>query len=550
MDQIRRIGQVLFGTILFGLVFYLPIQAEEVEPTGVETVEVAEQTETEPMVEPEEPEVEPISEPEPEVLNGWQEENTKYYIDGMAVDGVQTIDKDVYYFENETLNPYTGFVKNTNNKWIFVRDGKSDWTFTGVAKSKENGKWYHADKGVLNWNFTGISKSVENGKWYFSRKGALDWSFTGVAKSVENGKWYHARKGVLDWNFTGVSKSVENGRWYHSKNGRLDWSFTGISKSVENGKWYFSRKGALDWNFTGVAKSIQNGKWYHVKKGCLDWKYTGLGKSVENGKLYYCKNGSLDWNKTGYYLDNNGNVYRIKNGRASYHSNLRKDIQAIFNQVFGNNKNVAAGLYDLTNGMKLEINNAKMPSASVIKLYIAGAVYEKFGNVSASVESNLSAMLLYSDNNAANALITLLGNGNPQKGFSVVNQYCSKHGYSKTHLGRMLLAPNYYDDNYTSVGDCGKFVGDVYAGRIAGAGKILNYMKHQHFRTKIPAGIPQGILVGNKTGEVAGVENDVAIIYGRGRTYVLSVMSKGVASSASAQAAIREFSRRVYYYWN
>ena len=305
----------------------LPAFAQEVEPSDLNDAEIVEEVkpqeseelEAEPTVEPEEPEVEPISEPEPEVLNGWQEENTKYYIDGKAVNGVQTIDKDVYYFENETLNPYTGFVKNTDNRWIFVRDGKSDWTFTGVAKSKENGKWYHADKGVLNWNFTGISKSVENGKWYFSRKGALDWSFTGVAKSVENGKWYHARKGALDWNFTGVSKSVENGRWYHSKNGRLDWSFTGISKSIENGKWYFSRKGALDWNFTGVAKSIQNGKWYYARKGALDWKYTGLGKSVENGKLYYCKNGSLDWKYTNVWQQGN-NIYFVKKGAVRYGS--------------------------------------------------------------------------------------------------------------------------------------------------------------------------------------------------------------------------------------
>ena len=127
MGQMRKVGQLLFGTILFGLVFYLPIQAEEIQET--ENSEIVEQTETEPMVEPEEPEVEPISEPEPVVLNGWQENNTKYYVDGMAVDGVQTIDKDVYYFENETLNPYTGFVKNTDNRWIFVRNGKSDWNF-------------------------------------------------------------------------------------------------------------------------------------------------------------------------------------------------------------------------------------------------------------------------------------------------------------------------------------------------------------------------------------------------------------------------------------
>lgn len=205
-----------------------------------------------------------------EVINGWQNNHTQYYIDGVAVNGMQKINGDYYLFSDNKLDTsFVGLAQDQNNKkWYFLRNGQSDWTFTGVSKSVENGRWYHANKGQLDWGFTGFSKSVENNRWYFSRKGCLDWNFTGVAKSVENGRWYHGKGGCLDWNFTGLSKSVENNNWYHSKKGSLDWSYTGVSKSVENNRYYYAKNGKLDWSYTGLAKD-SNKNFYYVKNGAV-----------------------------------------------------------------------------------------------------------------------------------------------------------------------------------------------------------------------------------------------------------------------------------------
>ena len=63
-------------------------------------------------------------------------------------------------------------------------------------------------------------------------------------------------------------------------------------------------------------------------------------------------------------------------------------------------------------------------------------------------------------------------------------------------------------------------------------------------RTKIPAGVPSGVKVANKTGELAAVQNDVAIVFGT-HPYVLAVMSSDI-SSAVAPSQITELSRAVW----
>ena len=50
-------------------------------------------------------------------------------------------------------------------------------------------------------------------------------------------------------------------------------------------------------------------------------------------------------------------------------------------------------------------------------------------------------------------------------------------------------------------------------------------MKEQHIITKIPAGLPEGIESANKTGELSGIENDAAIVWGENTDYILVIMN-------------------------
>ena len=204
------------------------------------------------------------------------------------------------------------------------------------------------------------------------------------------------------------------------------------------------------------------------------------------------------------------------------------------------------------------INDQQMQAASLIKLYIMGAVYENYDQITGqygrdSVDSNLYSMITVSDNDAANTLTTYLGGGDSAAGMQAVNSFCQAHGYGQTHMGRMLLASNENDDNYTSVGDCGHLLQEIYKQDTSGythAADMFNLLKAQTRCNKIPAQLPEGVKTANKTGELDNVENDAGIIYDSKNDVVIVFMSQNLSSAGSAQNTIATLSRTIYDYYN
>lgn len=211
-----------------------------------------------------------------------------------------------------------------------------------------------------------------------------------------------------------------------------------------------------------------------------------------------------------------------------------------------------------------EINAQPMQAASLIKLFIMGAVYENYESLADAygadtLNSYLNPMITVSDNDAANKLVNMLGNGDDAAGMSAVNAFCTSHGYSSTSMGRLLLQSNEYGDNYTSVSDCGHFLKEIYqsnAGTVestlAHTDAMYSLLKMQERRNKIPANLPEGVKVANKTGELDDVENDAGIIYSTAKNIDLVVcfMSQDLTDSGEAQAVIAQDSRLIYGYYN
>lgn len=210
------------------------------------------------------------------------------------------------------------------------------------------------------------------------------------------------------------------------------------------------------------------------------------------------------------------------------------------------------------------INDQQMQAASLIKLFIMGAVYENFDSLcdaygADSVNNYLNPMITASDNDAANALVNMLGYGDDATGMDVVNSFCQAHGYTSTSMGRLLLQDNTYGDNYTSVSDCGHFLKEIYQGNAGTADTTLSHtdamyslLKMQERRNKIPANLPEGVKVANKTGELDDVENDAGIIYStaKGIDLVVCFMSQNLTDSGAAQASIAQDARLIYGYYN
>lgn len=212
----------------------------------------------------------------------------------------------------------------------------------------------------------------------------------------------------------------------------------------------------------------------------------------------------------------------------------------------------------------------KMQSASVIKVFIMAAVYDRMCYPSSPdrlIQANesydgelralLEQMITVSDNDAANQLITRLGEGDFDAGAEIVNEFCRENGYEATSVGRPFLAENPTDDNYTSAGDCTKILTDIYNGTCVGeesSSKMLDILKQQTSTGKIPSGLPDGTVTANKTGEMPEgyglgcIENDMAIIFSEEGDYILTVLSNDLAGkNEEAKQTIRDISTLV---WN
>lgn len=212
-----------------------------------------------------------------------------------------------------------------------------------------------------------------------------------------------------------------------------------------------------------------------------------------------------------------------------------------------------------------------LPAASVIKLLIAMTLVEqaragrfdlhadvalheadrvggsdRFGTAAAGAypaAEMLRAMLSLSDNTASNALLGVAP-------MAECNATASRHGLAKTRIRR-----RFYDwaaqrrglENVTTARESAELLLLLAsaASERTGGGEVARFAMRallaQTDRETIPAALPDRSGIANKTGELPGVRNDVAIVgYGRPGAYAVAVMDRYSAGArSSAIAAIR-----------
>ncbi len=79
------------------------------------------------------------------------------------------------------------------------------------------------------------------------------------------------------------------------------------------------------------------------------------------------------------------------------------------------------------------------------------------------------------------------------------------------------------------------------------AREMQEILARQEFTDMIPAGLPRGTRVANKTGNITRIAHDAAIVYPPGRApYVLVVLTRGFANQDTAKAVGRDVSRAVW----
>jgi beta-lactamase class A len=232
---------------------------------------------------------------------------------------------------------------------------------------------------------------------------------------------------------------------------------------------------------------------------------------------------------------------------------------------------------DLQTGRTIAWNeNQPLPAGSVIKLPIAVSVFEQelAGKIQLEAEVELKAtdkaggsgvlkrvrsgtrltvanllelMLQRSDNTATNILTDLLG-------LEEINGTCRRQGLTATCMPRYIMDLSARDnriENYTSATDMGRLLKSLYAGRILdpeASGQLLEILKGQHVRDRLPRYLPRGVVVAHKTGLMKDACHDVGILYGANHDYVVAVLTTEFGSYAQAKQAIGQIGRAVYLY--
>ena len=196
------------------------------------------------------------------------------------------------------------------------------------------------------------------------------------------------------------------------------------------------------------------------------------------------------------------------------------------------------------------INDSAMAAASLIKLYVFGAVMEDIENGWMDYEEwyePLELMTVYSDNDSCNLLIDAAG------GFDYINDFIKQKGFESTELNRYMLGDR-SAENYTTAKETGELLEQALNGTYVSeeaSDLLLGHLENQYTLSKIPAGVPEGVKTANKTGELEDAEHDAAIVWSPACTYILVVMSNDLTPyNNDGIARICEISKTVYNYIN
>jgi beta-lactamase class A len=232
---------------------------------------------------------------------------------------------------------------------------------------------------------------------------------------------------------------------------------------------------------------------------------------------------------------------------------------------------------DLQTGEAIVWNqNQPLPAASIIKLPIAVSVFEQGqagklrledevvlkatdkaagsgvlkrarSGTRLTVQSLLELMLQRSDNTATNMLTDLLG-------LEEINAACRRQGLATTCMPRYIMDLEARDnriENYTSAADMARLLKGLYGRRVldaAASERLLEILKGQHVRDRLPRYLPPGVVVAHKTGLMKDACHDVGILYGRNHHYVVAVLTTGFGSFTQAKQAIGQIGRAVWQY--
>ena len=175
------------------------------------------------------------------------------------------------------------------------------------------------------------------------------------------------------------------------------------------------------------------------------------------------------------------------------------------------------------------------------------SMYHAVGD-SVTVRELIRHMITRSSNLATNTLIAL---ANPDS----VNAMMRSLGATRMRVLRGVEDEKAFEagqNNTATARDLATLLRALETGRTASpaaTAEMRDVLMAQKFNEKIPAGLPPGVRVAHKTGDITAIAHDAAIVYPNGRApYILVVLTRGIQAEPVADSLIADISRDIYTY--
>lgn len=182
----------------------------------------------------------------------------------------------------------------------------------------------------------------------------------------------------------------------------------------------------------------------------------------------------------------------------------------------------------------------KRGGSGVLKTVSAGAVYTN--------RELLELMIVHSDNTAAELLIRQLG-------YDYLRQTFTKLGLKDTEIhpeGFRLTSRPVEEDNITSPRDMAFLLEKMYQRELVSkeaSDEMLDILKHQKLRDRLPRFLPNGWEIAHKTGLLRKACHDVGIVFSPKGDYMICVLTAHDKTYKNAKGFIASVARITYDYY-
>ena len=200
---------------------------------------------------------------------------------------------------------------------------------------------------------------------------------------------------------------------------------------------------------------------------------------------------------------------------------------------------VQEGKLSLTTPITLQRAD-KRGGSGILKMAAPGTIFTN--------RELLEVMITQSDNTAANLIVSQLG-------YDYLQSTFEKLGLQDTLItpdGFRLTSHRVADDNMTSPRDMALLLEEIYERRLVSpdaSDQMLDILKHQHLRDRLPRFLPAGWEIAHKTGLIRKACHDVGIVFTPQGDYMICVLTAHDKTYRVAKHFIASVGRLTFDYY-